>query len=132
MKYSVKYKKVYDKDNHIVDISTVTKENKEPEYYSIGTHTPMVAALGEKNQHYFKAKKGYALNPETELHEDTKKMLKYRFRRAIAILSLPYVRRYAIPVPRPARPAAAIAPSLPNPNPLIHEYASWPSAPSFM
>lgn len=79
MKYSVKYKKVYDKDNHIVDISTVTKENKEPEYYSIGTHTPMVAALGEKNQHYFKAKKGYALNPETELHEYTKKMLKYRF-----------------------------------------------------
>ena len=79
MKYSVRYRKVYDKDENIVDIDTVEKENKQPEYYSIGTHTPMVAALGEKNQHYFRAKRGYVLNPETELHKYVKKMLKHRF-----------------------------------------------------
>ena len=50
MKYSVKYKKVFDKENHIVDISSVTPENKMSEYYSIGTHTPMTAIhfVGEK------------------------------------------------------------------------------------
>lgn len=79
MKYSVKYKKVFDKENHIVDISSVTLENKMSEYYSIGTHTPMTAALGEKNQHYFRAKRGYALNPETELHQYVKTILKHRF-----------------------------------------------------
>ncbi|MBO4500587.1 MAG: hypothetical protein J5732_10115 [Bacteroidaceae bacterium] len=79
MKYNVKYKKVFDKNDNIVDIDTVTKENKQEEYYSIGTHTPMEAALGEKNQHYFRAKRGYVLNPETELHDYTKRMLKYRF-----------------------------------------------------
>ena len=56
MKYSVRYKKVFDKDHRIVDISSVTTENKDVEYYSIGTHTPMIAALGEKNQHYFRVK----------------------------------------------------------------------------
>ena len=35
MKYSVRYKKVFDKDNRIVDISSVTTENKDVEYYSI-------------------------------------------------------------------------------------------------
>ena len=79
MKYSVKYAKVYDKDGNIVDISKVTPENKQAEYYSIGTRTPMIAALGEKNQHYFRAKRGYVLNGETELHEYAKKMLKHRF-----------------------------------------------------
>lgn len=79
MKYSVKYKKVFDKENQIVDISSVTPENKMSEYYSIGTHTPMTAALGEKNQHYFRAKRGYALNPETELHQYVKTILKHRF-----------------------------------------------------
>ena len=44
MKYSVKYKKVFDKNDNIVDIDSVEKENKECEYYSIGTHTPMIAA----------------------------------------------------------------------------------------
>jgi hypothetical protein len=79
MKYSVKYKKVFDKEYHIVDISSVTPENKMSEYYSIGTHTPMTAALGEKNQHYFRAKRGYVLNPETELHQYVKTILKHRF-----------------------------------------------------
>lgn len=79
MEYSVKYSKVYDKDGNIVDISTVTPENKQAEYYSIGTKTPMIAALGEKNKHYFRAKRGYVINGETELHEYAKKMLKYRF-----------------------------------------------------
>ena len=79
MKYSVRYKKVYDKGNHIVDICSLTRENRESEYYSIGSHTPMTAALGEKNQHYFRAKKGYVLNPETELHLYVKTILKYRF-----------------------------------------------------
>lgn len=79
MKYSVKYKKVFDKDNHIVDISNVKKENRQEEYYSIGSHTPMIAALGENKQHYFRAKRGYVLNPETELHDYVKRMLKYRF-----------------------------------------------------
>lgn len=79
MKYSVKYKKVYDKNNNIIDISFVNNENREPEYYSIGSHTPMVAALGEKNKHHFRAKKGYVLNPETELHKYVKNILKYRF-----------------------------------------------------
>lgn len=79
MKYSVRYKRVFDKDNRIIHISSVTPENKEAEYYSIGTHTPMVAALGEKNQHYFRAKKGYQLNPETELHKFSKTILKHRF-----------------------------------------------------
>ena len=81
MKYSVKYKKVFDKENHIVDISSVTPENKMSEYYSIGTHTPMTAALGEKNQHYFRAKRGYVLNPETELHQYVKTILKHRFKK---------------------------------------------------
>ena len=79
MKYSVRYKKVYDKDNRIVHISSVSPENKEVEYYSIGTHTPMIAALGDKNQHYFRAKRGYELNPETELHKYSKAILKHRF-----------------------------------------------------
>ncbi len=79
MKYSVKYKKVYDKNNNIIDISSVNNENREPKYYSIGSHTPMVAALGGKNKHHFRAKKGYVLNPETELHKYVKNILKYRF-----------------------------------------------------
>lgn len=79
MKYSVRYKKVFNKDNRIVDISSVTTENKDVEYYSIGTHTPMIAALREKNQHYFRARRGYALNPETELHQYVKTILKHRF-----------------------------------------------------
>lgn len=79
MKYSVKYKKVYDKDDQIVDISDVKKENKQSEYYSIGSHTPMTAVLGENNQHHFRAKRGYMLNPETELHDYVKRILKYRF-----------------------------------------------------
>ncbi len=79
MKYSVKYKKVFDKENHIVDICSVTPETKMSEYYSIGTHTPMTVALGKKNQHYFRAKRGYALNPETELHQYAKNILKHRF-----------------------------------------------------
>ena len=70
---------MYDKDGNIVDISTVTPENKQEEYYSIGTGTPMIAALGEKNKHHFRAKRGYEINGETELHEYAKKMLKYRF-----------------------------------------------------
>ena len=79
MKYSVKYKKVFDKNDNIVDIDSVEKENKECEYYSIGTHTPMIAALGAERQHYFRAKRGYTLNPETELHKYVKTILKYRF-----------------------------------------------------
>ena len=79
MRYSVKYAKVYDKDGNIVDISTVTPVNKQAEYYSIGTKTPMIAALGNNNQHHFRAKRGYFLNGETELHEYAKKMLKHRF-----------------------------------------------------
>ncbi len=79
MTYSVKYKRVFDKDGHIVTINDVTKENRASEYYSIGTHTPMVAALGDKNQHYFRAKRGYSINPETELHQYAKYILKYRF-----------------------------------------------------
>ena len=79
MKYSVRYKRVYDKNNQIVNINDVNPENKEDVYYSIGTHTPMVAALGEKNQHYFRAKRGYTLNPETELHKYAKAILKHRF-----------------------------------------------------
>ena len=79
MKYCVRYKKVFDKDDHIVDISAVTQKNKQAEYYSIGTHTPMIAVLGEYKQHYFRAKRGYALNPETELHQYAKTILKHRF-----------------------------------------------------
>ncbi|MBR4390075.1 MAG: hypothetical protein IKT00_13005 [Prevotella sp.] len=79
MKYNIKYNRVFDKAHKIVEISSITKENRDSEYFSIGTLTPMVAALGDKNQHYFRAKKGYSLNPETELHEYVKKMLKYRF-----------------------------------------------------
>lgn len=79
MKYSVKYKKVYDKNNCIVDIDSIIKDNKESEYYSIGTHTPMIAVLGEVKQHYFRAKRGYSLNSETELHEYAKRVLKHRF-----------------------------------------------------
>lgn len=79
MNYSVKYNKVFDKDFNIVDISSVTQDNKDEEYYSIGTRTPMIAALGEKNQHYFRAKRGYVLNPETELHKYAKAILKHRF-----------------------------------------------------
>lgn len=79
MKYSVRYKKVFDKDDHIVDIGSVTQENKQTEYYSIGTHTPMIAALGDWKQHYFRAKRGYMLNPETELHKYIKTILKHRF-----------------------------------------------------
>ncbi len=79
MKYSVKYKRVFDKEDNIVDISNITPENKQAEYYSIGTHTPMIAVLGEKRQHYFRAKRGYELNPETELHNYAKSIFKYRF-----------------------------------------------------
>ena len=79
MKYSVKYNRVYDKAHNIIDISSITKDNRESEYFSIGTLTPMVAALGDNNQHHFRAKKGYSLNPETELHEYVKRILKYRF-----------------------------------------------------
>ena len=79
MKYSVKYNKVYDKDNNIVDISSVTPANKDEQYFSIGTRTPMIAALGEKKQHHFRAKRGYVLNPETELHKYAKAILKHRF-----------------------------------------------------
>ena len=79
MKYSVKYKRVFDKDGNIVNISTVNEANRLSEYYSIGSHTPMIAALGQTNQHYFRAKRGYQLNPETELHEYVKNVLKHRF-----------------------------------------------------
>ena len=79
MKYSVKYKRVFDKDGNIVDISNVNEANRLPEYYSIGSNTPMIAALGQTNQHYFRAKRGYQLNPETELHEYVKRILKHRF-----------------------------------------------------
>lgn len=79
MKYSVKYKRVFDKDGNIVDISTVNEANRLSEYYSIGSHTPMIAALGQTNQHYFRAKRGYQLNAETELHKYVKRVLKHRF-----------------------------------------------------
>ena len=79
MKYSVKYKRVFDKDGNIVDISSVNEANRLSEYYSIGSHTPMIAALGQTNQHHFRAKRGYQLNPETELHEYVKRVLKHRF-----------------------------------------------------
>ena len=79
MKYSVKYKRVFDKDGNIVDISSVNEANRLSEYYSIGSRTPMIAALGQTNQHYFRAKRGYQLNPETELHEYAKRVLKHRF-----------------------------------------------------
>ena len=79
MKYSVKYKRVFDKDGNIVDINTVNESNRLSEYYSIGSHTPMIAALGQTNQHYFRAKRGYQFNPESELHEYVKRVLKHRF-----------------------------------------------------
>lgn len=79
MKYSVKYNKVYDRNNNIVHIDSVTQENKDVKYYSIGTHTPMEAALGEKKQHYFRTKRGCVINPETELHKYSKAILKHRF-----------------------------------------------------
>ena len=79
MKYSVKYKRVFDNDGNIVDISTVNEANRQSEYYSIGSHTPMIAALGQTNQHYFRAKRGCQFNPETELHEYAKRVLKHRF-----------------------------------------------------
>lgn len=79
MTYSVKYNKVYDKNNNIVHIDSLTQENKDVEYYSLGTHTPMEAVLGENNQHYFRAKRGYMINPETELHKYAKAILKHRF-----------------------------------------------------
>lgn len=79
MKISVKYKHAYDEDGNIIDISSVNIDNRLPVYYSIGSHTPMVAALGEKNQHHFRSKKGYQINPETELHKYSKKILKHRF-----------------------------------------------------
>ena len=79
MKYEVTYKRVYDKNDEIVDISTITEENRRFEYYSIGSHTPMEPVLGEERQHYFRAKKGYKFNAKTELHEYSKKVLKYRF-----------------------------------------------------
>ena len=79
MTISIKYKHAYDADDNIIDISSVTKDNKLPEYYSIGSHTPMIAALGDKNQHQKRNKKGYQINPETELHKYAKKILKYRF-----------------------------------------------------
>ena len=79
MKLPVKYNRVFDKDDNIVEIEKVNADNRQPEYYSIGTHTPMVAAIGETNQHYFRAKRGYKINPETELHKYTKNILKHRF-----------------------------------------------------
>lgn len=79
MKISVKYKHAYDADGNIIDISSVSADNRLSVYYSIGSHTPMVAALGEKNQHHFRSKKGYQINPETELHKYAKKILKHRF-----------------------------------------------------
>lgn len=79
MKISVKYKHVFDAEGNIIDISSVTKENKLSEYYSIGSHTPMSAALGEVNQHHFRCKRGYQINPETELHQYAKNIIKYRF-----------------------------------------------------
>ena len=79
MKYEVTYKRVYDKNDRIVDISTITEENRRFEYRSIGSYTPMEPVLGEKRQHYFRAKKGYKFNAETELHEYSKRVLKYRF-----------------------------------------------------
>ncbi len=78
MKYSVKYKKVFNSDKQIVDIDSVNEDNRLPEYYSIGTSTPMIAVLGS-NQHHFRSKRGYKLNPETELHEYAKIVLKHRF-----------------------------------------------------
>lgn len=79
MKISVKYEHVYDAEGNIIAISSVTKENKLSEYYSIGSHTPMLAALGEINKHHFKCKRGYQINPETELHQYAKRIIKYRF-----------------------------------------------------
>ena len=96
MKYSVRYQKVFDKDNRIVDISSITTENKDVEYYSIGSHTPMIAALGEKNQHYFRAKRGYVLNPETELHKYAKAIIKYRFDKEEKLL-IKYYRKDTCP-----------------------------------
>ena len=75
MKLPVKYNRVFDKDDNIVEIEKVNADNRQPEYYSIGTHTPMVAAIGETNQHYFRAKRGYKINPETELLKYTKNIL---------------------------------------------------------
>ena len=86
MKKNIKYRHAYDINENIVDILSLTKNNiktsvllMEPEYYSIGSHTPMVAALGEINQPHFKCKKGYQINPETELHQYAKKIIKHRF-----------------------------------------------------
>lgn len=79
MKYPIKYNKVFDKDDNIVDIVSVNKNNRLPEYYSIGSHTPMIAALGESNQDHFKAKRGYRFDPETELHKYVKRILEYLF-----------------------------------------------------
>lgn len=79
MNYCVKYNRVYDKNDNIVNIKDVNESNKEEEYYSIGSHTPMIAAIGNVRQHYFRAKRGYSFDPETELHQYVKKMLKYRF-----------------------------------------------------
>lgn len=79
MKYPVKYKRAYNEEGDIVNIDSVKEENRLPIYYSIGTRTPMEAVIGEIKQHYYRAKRGYKINPETELHKYVKNILKYRF-----------------------------------------------------
>ena len=67
-----------DVNGQIVDIDSVTPENKQPRYICSGCGQDMVAALGHVRKHYFRHK-GNACSKETYLHKTAKAIIKQKF-----------------------------------------------------
>lgn len=52
----IKYQKASDSKGNIIDISLVTKESRNSEFFCLGCGAEMVPALGDKREHYFRHK----------------------------------------------------------------------------
>lgn len=77
----IKYRFAYNHNNDIINISELSKENRnESRYYCISCGAEMVAKLGEVNVHHFAHKgEGESCSFESYLHKLAKKLIKKKY-----------------------------------------------------
>ena len=72
----IRYHCALNKKGELVSIKTISKDNKDKEYYCLSCGREMIAVLGRKKEHHFRHKGDSC---ETDLHILGKKIIKYRF-----------------------------------------------------
>lgn len=78
---SIKYSFAYNQNNDIINISELSKNNRnESRYYCISCGAEMIAKLGEVNEHHFAHKgEGESCSFESYLHKLGKKLIKKKY-----------------------------------------------------